>query len=243
MALQPYETPVSTPFRKCWRTEEAKYIFSVYSVGQPLLLTALVMLMGQQLHTALWGWIWPQRASSSLPSPPWGGESQGLGVNAVKHDAHFRDNNTAHKAPSLLQPWGHTRVCSAADSLQTDDSVHERNFPIPLVAVLMLQLPPLQKKYRFLKSHWVLQYTDTGSEEGVRRGSHSSHPGSSSPAFYCTDLRFIAHEKPQMAVVLFPKSLPLEWASLPFGCVSYRCARRELLLLHNTWWGGVGITL
>lgn len=49
----------------------------------------------------------------------------------MNHDAHFRDNNTAHKAPSLLQPWGATGVHSAADPLQTNDSVHERTFPIP----------------------------------------------------------------------------------------------------------------
>lgn len=61
-----------TSFRKCWRTQEAKYIFSVYSVGQPLLLTALVMQLGQQLYMVLMELnLAPACIQSSSQSPMW----------------------------------------------------------------------------------------------------------------------------------------------------------------------------
>lgn len=217
--------PVSIPFRKCWRTEEAKYIFSVYSVVQ--LLTALVMLMGQQLHTALMGLNLAPACIQSSSQSPWGGESQG-GLESMQWTTmHILGRTTQHTKHLLCSSLGDP-LGFALLQIHCKQMVQYMRKTSPfLVTVFMLQLPPLQKKYHFLKSHWALRYTDTGSEEGVGMGSHSFHPGSSSPAFYYTNLRFIVHKEPQMAVVLCPKSLPLEWASLPFGCVSYLCARER----------------
>lgn len=135
----------------------------------------------------------------------------------------------ASQAP-LVQPRGEAGVCSVADSSQTNDSVHQKAFPIS-PGCINASATTISKEISFIQIPQSppvprARCTHSSSEEATGTGSQSCLSLSSplispqvthSPAFYLLDLSFINHKK--LAVVHLPESLRFGWELLPCGYV------------------------
>lgn len=156
----------------------------------------------------------------------------------------------------LVQPPGQAGVCSVADSSQTNDSVHQKAFPIP-PGCINASATTISKEISFIQipqSPLVprAKCAHSSSEEGTGTRSQSC-PSLSSPlispqvihslAFYLLDLSFINHKK--LAVVHVPESLQFGWELLPCGYVRHRapCKGKSCATaLAHAWQGGTGAT-